>query len=153
MEQILGVKAKAPPGGVSTLIGAPPAKTGWVRRLAMGLAALLVAAALGGAAWYWLGQDQKEVIIGPKGRAVPQAFCADLKNVVAAADSKFTAILGPQYSGIWTARIQLPGWEDCTVRDWTFEGTIRRYYSCELRSFTNIAEMDTMLTALQTYMH
>jgi len=93
----------------------------------MGLAALLVAAALGGAAWYWLGQDQKEVIIGPKGRAVPQAFCADLKNVVAAADSKFTAILGPQYSGIWTARIQLPGWEDCTVRDWTFEGTIRRF--------------------------
>ena len=83
---------------------------------------------------------------------MPQAFCDDLKKVVAsAAGTKFNSILGPQHSGIWTARIQLPGWEDCTVRDWTYEGTIRRYYSCVLRSFAGIAEMDTMMTALQAY--
>jgi hypothetical protein len=83
---------------------------------------------------------------------VPQAFCEDLKQVVAAAGpNKFASILGPQHSGIWTARIQLPGWEDCTVRDWTYEGAVRRYYSCVMRSFNSIEEMDRMVTALQAY--
>ena len=152
MEQTLGIKAKVAPAGVSTLLGSePPKKAGRANPLVLGLAGLLVAAGLGGAAWYWLAQGHNELIAGPKGRAVPQAFCDDLKNVVAAGANKFTAILGPQHSGIWTARVQLPGWEDCTVRDWTYQGSIRRYYSCVLRSFSSIEEMDTMLTALQSY--
>jgi len=152
MEQTLGVKAKLPRPEVSSLLGpVPPAKRNWAKPLALGLAALIVTAGVGAAAWYWLAHD-KEQVAGPSGRAVPQAFCDDLKRVVAAAGpNKFTSILGPQHSSIWTARIQLPGWEDCTVRDWAYEGTVRRYYSCVLRSFADIAEMDAMLTALQSY--
>lgn len=153
MEQILGIKAKVSPVMTSPLLGpVPPTNKGWVKPLALGLAALLVVAGLGAAAWYWLAQDKHGVVVGPSGREVPQAFCDDLKRVVAAAaETKFVSILGPQQSDIWTARIQLPGWEDCTVRDWAYQGKTRRYYSCVLRSFTSIAEMDTMLTALQAY--
>jgi hypothetical protein len=152
IEQSLGIKAKMPRGKVSPLLEpVPPAKKGWAKPLALGVAGLIIAAGLGTAVWYWLAHD-KEELVGPGGRAVPQAFCDDLKRVVAAAGpNKFTSILGAQHSGIWTARIQLPGWEDCTVRDWAYQGKVRRYYSCVLRSFADIAEMDTMLTALQAY--
>jgi hypothetical protein len=152
MEQILGVKAKVTPAGVSTLVGqTPPVR----RRLggAIAMAAGSLAIVLVGLIAYqsWLAYKRSEVTTA-SGRAVPQAFCDDLKQVVAAAaETKFTSILGPEHSGIWTARIQLPGWEDCTVRDWTYEGSVRRYYSCVLHSFTGIEEMNTMLDALQAY--
>jgi hypothetical protein len=130
---------------------APPARRRWGK--AISIAAGLIAVPLVGLIAYqaWLVLKPGEVTI-PSGRAVPQAFCDDLKQVVAsAAETKFTSILGPQHSDIWTARIQLPGWEDCTVRDWTYEGAVRRYYSCVLRAFSSIEDMDAMLKALQAY--
>lgn len=152
IEQILGVKGKVPAAQVSPLMGpVPPAKKTWLKPLTLGVAGLIVAAGLGAAGWYWLARTP-DVIVGPNGRAVPQAFCGDLVRVVDAAKTKFVSILGPKVSDIWTARIQLPGFEDCTVRDWTYEGKIRRYYSCLLSGFSGIAEMDTMATALQAYL-
>lgn len=150
MEQILGVKAKMPSGEVSPLLGpVPPKKKGWLKPLALGVAGIIVAGGLGTAAWLWFAKNGAAV--GPGGGALPDAFCADLKRVVAEAKTKFVSILGPERSGVWTARVQLPGWEDCTVRDWTYEGTTRRYYSCVLRPFAGIAEMDAAQTALQAY--
>jgi hypothetical protein len=153
MEQILGIKAKVAPAEASTLLGpATYARKRLRKAVSVAFASLAVVLVATGAYLSWRYQVQDKVTIPSGERPVPQAFCDDLKQVVAsAAETKFTSILGPQHSGIWTARIQLPGWEDCTVRDWTYEGSIRRYYSCVLRSFTSIEEMNTMLTALQTY--
>lgn len=95
IEQILGVKAKAPQGSVSPLLGpVRPTKKGWVKALALGLAGLIIAAGVGTAGWLWLAQDKKEEIKGPDGRAVPQAFCDDLKRVIAAAETKFVSTWG-----------------------------------------------------------
>lgn len=150
MEQILGIKAKVAPAEVSTLLGpATYARLGKAISIAVGLIAVPLVGLI--AYQSWLVQKPGEVAT-PSGRAVPQAFCEDLKQVVAsAAETKFTSILGPQHGNIWTARIQLPGWEDCTVRDWTYEGAVRRYYSCVLRAFSSIEDMDAMLKALQAH--
>jgi len=152
MEQILGIKAKVAPAEVSALLGpVVQAKKRLRKVMSLAFAALAVVLVATGAYLSWLSQHRGEATI-PSGRTVPQAFCDDLKQVVAsAAETKFTSILGPQHSDIWTARIQLPGWEDCTVRDWTYEGAVRRYYSCILRAFPSIEEMDAMLKALQAY--
>ncbi|MET0842114.1 MAG: toll/interleukin-1 receptor domain-containing protein [Methyloceanibacter sp.] len=66
------------------------------------------------------------------------AYCEDLKRVVTEAPSKFDSILGPESNAVWIARIQLPGWDDCTVRDWSYEGKTTRYFSCQLPPFTTL---------------
>ncbi len=72
--------------------------------------------------------------------------------MISHAKAKFVPILGPKSSETWTARIQLPGFDDCSVRDWTYEGKISRYYRCVLSGFSGIPEMDTMAAALQAYL-
>lgn len=99
----------------------PAPKRGRPKPLLLGLGGVLLAAGLGIGAWIWLnaGAAPTKEESAPDGFA---AFCDDLKRVVFEARTQFTSILGPDRSGVWTARIQLPGWNDCTIRDWTYEG-------------------------------
>ena len=70
-----------------------------------------------------------------------ETYCEDLKRAVVEAPSKFASILGPESSGTWIARIQLPGWDDCTVRDWTYEGKTTRYFGCQRGPFPTLEAM------------
>ena len=106
------------------------------------LGGLLLAALLGGAAWFLLWERSSSQSGGPT--AAPD-FCNALYRVIAEARTQFTGILGPQSSGIWTARIQAPGWQDCTVRDWTYEGKTTRYYSCSLPTYQTLDEINARL--------
>jgi TIR domain len=151
IEQTLGIKAKVPQSTVSPLMSpAPPAAKGGIKTLALGIAGLLLAAGLGLGAWLWLGHGRSPTKEdgAPDGFA---AFCDDLKRVVFEASTQFTSILGPDRSGIWTARIQLPGWNDCTVRDWTYEGKTTRYYSCELEPFPSLEAIHAVRDKLAAY--
>ncbi|HET9274085.1 MAG TPA: toll/interleukin-1 receptor domain-containing protein [Methyloceanibacter sp.] len=149
IEQLLGVKAKVEPPPVSPLLSqAPPAtrKTRpklWATAL-LGVGALAVAGLLwfGGIPWPTDKEDAPEGL---------PPFCLELGKVLFHAETQFTSILGPERSGVWTARIQLPGWNDCTIRDWTFEGKTTRYYSCELPPYTNLTDALAVQNNLATY--
>lgn len=160
VEQILGIKSKVPqgtasssdePGKVATLVGAAPApKSGLKTPLLLGVAALLAAAGIGAAVWFGLspGWLQTE-------DAAPDPYaelCNDIKRVVKEARTQFVAILGPESGGAWTARIQLPGWEDCTVSDFTYKEETTRYYSCKLAPFKNRTEIEAMQNKLAGFM-
>jgi hypothetical protein len=156
IEQTLGIKAKLPEEATrqataraATLIGqAPP--TPARRYLLPGIAGLLLAAAIGGGVWFWLDSQPKQA--AQETAAEPlAAFCDDLKRVVFEARTQFTSILGPQQAGVWNARIQLPGWDDCTVSDFTYKEKTTRYYSCRLPSFKDRAEIDAAQNKLAAY--
>ncbi|HMK41106.1 MAG TPA: toll/interleukin-1 receptor domain-containing protein [Methyloceanibacter sp.] len=106
------------------------------------LGSLLLAALLGGTLWFLLRERSSSQSAGPT--AAPE-FCNALYRVIAEARTQFTGILGPQSSGLWTARIQAPGWQDCTVRDWTYEGKTIRYYSCSLPTYQTLDEINARL--------
>lgn len=59
------------------------------------------------------------------------AYCDALKRVVAEAHTNFVSILGPTSTQSWPSRIQLPGWAECRIMDFTSEnGPTRRYQYC-----------------------
>lgn len=152
IEQILGVKSKIATPPISPLMGsaaAPPPKAGWLKPLGLGLAGLLVAAGLGAAAWYFT-QGQITGTAEADKPAFPE-FCEDLKQVIVQASEQFTSILGPQNVGVWTARIQLPGWDDCTVREFTYQTKTTRYFSCQLPPFAKLNEADAKLETMAAY--
>ncbi len=95
----------------------------------LGLIGLLAVAAV--AAWF--GRDWIRTPATHTAEAVP--YCADLKRVIAAAKTNFVSILGPGSPGSWPSRIQLPGWYDCRIIDYTFEGVTKRYLYCQQPPF------------------
>jgi hypothetical protein len=122
IEQTLGIKSKVEQSKVSPLLSAaPPVEKRRLKPLALGIAGVLAAVGLGIGAWIWLGPGPSQTQEGSEADGL-FAFCDDLQRVVFEARTQFTSILGPERSGVWTARIQLPGWNDCTVRDWTYQG-------------------------------
>lgn len=159
IEQALGIKAKVPqeaaaagaaPDKVSPLMSPAPARPGSRTPPLLGIAGLLVAAGIGAGAWFWLNSDRTQTEEA-KAPEVLASFCDDLKRVVFEARTQFTSILGPERSGIWTARIQLPDWNDCTVRDWTYQEKTTRYYSCELAPLKSLDEAGALQNKLATY--
>jgi hypothetical protein len=155
IEQALGIKAKVPqeaaaaatPDKVSSLMSPAPARPGSRTPLLLGIAGLLVAAGIGAGAWFWL-LPPKDDSSAPEGFP---PFCLELGKVLFHAESQFNSILGPDRSGVWTARIQLPGWNDCTVRDWTYQEKTTRYYSCELPPLKDLNEVGALQSSLATY--
>jgi TIR domain len=69
-------------------------------------------------------------------------------------DAKITRDADPVRVEIETARIQLPGWDNCIVSDWTTQGKIIRYYGCEIPSVPTAEEMhakrDTAVSYLES---
>src|SRR4029079_15047759 len=55
-------------------------------------------------------------------------------------------------TGIWIARIQLPGWDNCRVADWTTEGKIIRYFGCELPSVVTVDELHAKRDSAVSYL-
>jgi TIR domain len=157
IEHALGIKAKVPEETaspyrhaekVSPLISpAPPPKSGSRKPLLLGIAGLLIAAGIGAGVWFWLLSPRDETS-APEGFP---PFCLELGKVLFHAETQFTSILGPDRGGIWTARIQLPDWNDCTVRDWTYQEKTTRYYSCELPPLKNLDEAGVLQNDLATY--
>jgi hypothetical protein len=132
------------------LSAAPPVEKRRLKPLALGIAGVLAAVGLGIGAWIWLGPGPSQTQEGSEADGL-FAFCDDLQRVVFEARTQFTSILGPERSGVWTARIQLPGWNDCTVRDWTYQEKTTRYYSCELPPFTSLESSGAMQNKLAAY--
>jgi hypothetical protein len=156
VEQIIGPKAlpAGAPGTSSqpaTLVSPSPAP-GQTRKpwaLLAGLAALLIAA--GVAAALWFGSD-KLAVGAAKDASTGTAYCDDLKRVVAEARTNFVSILGPDSSGVWTARIQLPGWDNCVIQDWTYKEKTTRYFSCQRPSFSKLDEVHANRDAADAYL-
>ncbi len=160
IEQILGAKAgtapaPAPASEKSALVSPPPPAPAKAKRslapliLGGGLAAL---AAIAAAIWFARERVSVADDIDP---TTGTAYCADVKQVVEAARGDFTAILGkPDGNANWISRIQLPGWDNCRVSDWTTNGKIIRYFGCELPSIATVDEMhgkrDTAVAYLQS---
>jgi hypothetical protein len=84
--------------------------------------------------------------------ATGTAYCSDLKQVIAAAQSNFRSILGPDHSGVWTARIQLPGWDNCVIQDWTYQGKTTRYFSCNLATQKSLDGLHAQRDAVDAYL-
>ena len=158
VEQILGAKVAPQASAASqsaTLVSPAPAAPPTTRRFPMPLVlggALLALAGLAAAVWF--ARDRLSVAeeIDP---TTGTAYCADFKRVMVEARSDFTAIIGREINkAIWTARIQLPGWDNCIVSDWTTQGKIIRYFGCELPSVPTADEMhakrDTAASYLQS---
>jgi len=60
----------------------------------------------------------------------------------------FDSILGPKTYILWNARVQLPGWEDCTVGEYTDSGADKpRYYTCKLPTFASFEAVDARQNA------
>jgi hypothetical protein len=102
----------------------------------------------------WFARDRISVA-GDVDPTTGTAYCADLKKVMVEARRDFTSIMGREVSKvIWTARIQLPGWDNCIVSDWTTQGKIIRYYGCEIPSVPTAEEMhakrDTAVSYLES---
>jgi len=154
IEKILGNKVSGPAtplSQASTLVSPPPPKTDARRRspLILGLIGLLAVAALGAA--LWLGRDWLQTVTtndSPTGAN----YCDDLKRVVAEASINFVSILGKQSSGVWTARIQLAGWDNCIVQDWIYEGKTTRYFSCQFPPFPTIDALHAKRDEVDAYL-
>jgi hypothetical protein len=155
VEQILGPKAlpvSAPRSNTqpATLVSPtpPPGRARKLWPLLGGLAALLAAIAVGTALWLRPG-------VLPVGEAkdasTGTAYCDQLKRVAAEGKSNFVPILGPQSSGTWTSRIQLPGWDNCTIDDWTYQGKTTRYFSCRRPSVQTLKELNERRDAADGY--
>jgi hypothetical protein len=149
MEQILGIKAAmsaassaSPTSETSALASpaTPPRPTTTRSKLPLILAAGLLTF-VGLATALWFARDR--VSIGEQiDPTTGTAYCTKLKQVIVEARSDFTSILGREDgAGIWVARIQLPGWDDCLVADWTTEGKIVRYFGCALPSVATVDEL------------
>jgi hypothetical protein len=109
---------------------------------ALGLAGLLAAAAA--AAWFgrdWIGTPATHTA-----EAAP--YCADLKRVVTAAKTNFVSILGPGSPGSWASRVQLPGWYECRIIDYTFEGATKRYFYCDQQPLVTLDAAHTKRDAI-----
>ena len=138
MEQILGIKARAPdigepPGKRAALLSPGAVQTRGKRwPYVLGLVGLLAAAA----AVAWFGRDWIRNPATHTAEAVP--CCADLKRIVTAAKTNFVSILGPGSPGSWPSRIQLPGWYDCRIIDYTFGGATKRYLYCQQEPFVTL---------------
>jgi hypothetical protein len=157
VEQTLGVKSKvaeeaaaptAAPSKATPLVSpAPAAKSRSRKPLLLGIAGLLAAAGIGAGVWFWL-LAPKDESSAPEGFP---PFRLELGQAVFHAEAQFTSIIGPDRGGIWTARIQLPGWNDCTVRDWTYQEKTTRYYSCELPPFPSLEASSAVQNKLAAY--
>jgi hypothetical protein len=153
MEQILGIKAKMPdstkPAVKNALLspGTTQSRRPWP--LIVGVVGLLAAIAAGTA--LWLGRDMLPTA-ETKDAATGTAYCSDLKRVVAAAQGNFSSILGPEHGGVWTARIQLPGWDNCVIQDWTYQGKTTRYFSCNLPTQKSLDEVHAKRDAVDAYL-
>ncbi len=150
--QILGSKlppgAEKPTGMRPELIPQAPAAAKGRNRslLPILLGGSLVVALLGGGLLVWLGRDHSATTVP----SVPAAavFCDALKSIIAEGPTKFVSLLGPEHSDVWTARTQLPGWENCTVQDWTYQGVTKRYYQCDQPS-TDASDLDQKLAVAE----
>lgn len=157
IEQILGAKAGAPAAFASEKSGlvSPSTPTPKTKRFPMPLILGGALVALAGiAAAIWFARDRLAVAekIDP---TTGTAYCEDLKQVVAEARNEFNALMGKQVNdSVWTARLRLPGWENCTVADWTNQGKIIRYYGCQLASVPTAeamrAQRDTAVAYMQS---
>jgi hypothetical protein len=81
------------------------------------------------------------------------AFCGDLKTVVADGYDQFAAIRGKERSRgkSWTARIQLPGWNDCAVSEWTLEQKTKLSYGCRLPLLDSINAVNAIRDNVARY--
>jgi hypothetical protein len=146
VEQIVGGKAMpdAPaPSEVSPLLSRAPSKT---RRrpwpLILGLIGLLTVAASA----LWFGRDWIQTAGTSPSAATP--YCEELKRVVVEARTNFVSILGPGTTGSWPSRIQLPGWNDCRVIDYVFEGATKRFFFCQLPPFGTLGDVNAKRDAV-----
>jgi hypothetical protein len=154
VEQILGAKVAPQASAASesaTLVSPGPVAPPGTKRFPMPLflgGALVALAGLAAAVWF----AHDRISVDP---TTGTAYCADLKKVMVEARRDFTSIMGREVSKvIWTARIQLPGWDNCIVSDWTTQGKIIRYYGCEIPSVPTAEEMhakrDTAVSYLES---
>jgi|RifCSP13_3_1023840.scaffolds.fasta_scaffold05587_5 hypothetical protein len=149
VEQIVGGKAMpaAPtPSQISPLLSpAPPTTRRRPWPLILGLLGLLAVAAL--ALWY--GRDWIQTAGTNPSAATP--YCEELKRVIAEAKTNFVSILGPGSTDSWPSRIQLPGWYDCRVIDFTFEGVTKRFFYCGLPPFATLGDVNARRDAVTAY--
>jgi hypothetical protein len=157
VEQILGTKLAPQAAAASqsaTLVSpapaaAPPGTKRFPMPLVLGGAVLALA---GLAAAIWFARDRISVV-GDVDPTTGTAYCADLKKVMVAARSDFTSIMGREVNtAAWTARIQLPGWDNCVVADWTTNGKIIRYYGCELPPVATFDKMRSQRDSAVPYL-
>jgi hypothetical protein len=155
VEQILGAKvAPATSAGQSaTLVSPVPAAPSGTKRFPMPLVlggALLALAGLAAAAWFARDRISVAEDVDP---TTGTAYCADFKKVMVAARSDFTSIVGREVNtAAWTARIQLPGWDNCVVADWTTKGKIIRYFGCELPPVATFEKMRSQRDSAVPYL-
>jgi hypothetical protein len=160
VEQILGIAtatsaaSSASPASETSALASPtpplPSKTKRSKLpliLAAGLLSLM-----GLATALWFARDRLSIgeQIDP---TTGTAYCTKLKQVIVEARSDFTSILGREDgAGIWVARIQLPGWDNCRVADWTTQGKIVRYFGCELPSVATVDELHAKRDGTVSYL-
>jgi len=106
------------------------------------IGAFLILALLGAGAW--LLRDR----FASQGETASPEFCETLKKLIDESHLRFDSILGPKTYILWNARIQLPGWENCTVGEYTDSGAEKpRFYSCQLPTFASFEAADARQTA------
>jgi len=130
--------------GLAPTHGLRPGRGPSSRLIAGGLLAVLLVTAL----WLWLGRDRPSS--GTATQLANPGFCDALNRVIAEARTQFTSILGPLSDGLWLARVQLPSWDNCRIRDWTYAGKTTRYYSCSLPYFANADAINARLLTART---
>jgi len=138
IEQILGFKSSSPGGGAATAVAPMKKRDPKFMLIGAGLIAVLLGAGA------WLLRDQ---FASQDGTASPE-FCDTFEKVMDESHLKFESILGPKTYILWIARIQLPGWEDCRIGEYTDSGAEKpRYYTCQLPSFASFDAVDARLSA------
>ncbi|MER8734244.1 hypothetical protein NKH28_31350 [Mesorhizobium sp. M1227] len=75
--------------------------------------------------------------INPPSPDIPKNYCETLKEVIQSATGQFSSILGPRTEYSWTARVQLSGWNRCSVEELDAGVPSSRYYSCYIEPFVD----------------
>jgi hypothetical protein len=101
------------------------------------IGAFLIVALLGAGTWFL--RDR----LASQGETASPEFCETFNKVLGEAPTRFESILGAKIYEMWTARIQLPGWEYCRIGDFRYFGTqTKRFYTCALPPFASLEAAD-----------